>query len=130
PRDRRRGPPLLTLDQPLLERRRLERREPRGERSGLLGEPLRALGRGRLEGEGPEPPAHLGLEVARPLDLRRDARELELRPVPPALEAAEAGGVLDQRAALFGPRGEDLLDAALPDNPARVGAAADVGRPL
>ena len=50
--------------------------------------------------------------------------------MPPALEAAEAGGVLDQRAALFGPRGEDLLDAALPDDRARVGAEAEVGEQL
>jgi hypothetical protein len=67
-----------------------------------------------------------------PLDLRRDARELQLRAVPAALEDAEAGRVLDQRAQLRRPAGEDLLHAALADDRAaepELGEQLDDVRP-
>ena len=44
----------------------------------LAAQLLGPLGRGRLERERAQPLAHLVLEVARPLDLRRDAGELQL----------------------------------------------------
>jgi hypothetical protein len=47
-----------------------------------------------------------------------------------ALELAEAGRLLDQRTALGRLRGEDLLDAALPDDGVHLAAEADVGQHL
>ena len=73
---------------------------------------------------------HLLLEVARALDLRRDARELQLGAVAARLEAAEAGGLLDQRAPLLRLRGEDRLDLALPDDRVHALAEAEVGEQL
>src|SRR5205823_3507853 len=78
PREPGRRPPLLELREPLLETCGIERREPRLERRNLRRELLRPLGRGHLERERPDPRPHLLLDVVRPLDLRRDARELQL----------------------------------------------------
>ena len=47
-----------------------------------------------------------------------------------ALELAEAGRLLDQRAPLGRLRGEDLLDPALPDDGVHLAAEADVGQQL
>ena len=47
-----------------------------------------------------------------------------------ALEAAEAGGLLDERAPLFRLAGEDLLHAALADDRAHLAAQPDVGEQL
>ena len=69
-------------------------------RRDLVGELLGPLGGGRLQRERPQALAHLLLDVASALDLRRDTRELQLGAVPAALELAEAGGFLDQRAPL------------------------------
>src|SRR5207302_1606813 len=85
-------------------------------RGALRRQLLGPLGRGRLKGERPDPRPHLALDVARTLDLRRDARELELRAVATALEDAEPRRVLDERAQLRGPAGEDLLHATLADD--------------
>ena len=73
---------------------------------------------------------HLVLEVARALDLRRDARELQLGAMAARLEAAEAGGLLDQRAPLLRLRGEDRLDLALADDRVHALAEAEVGEQL
>src|SRR5262249_7258479 len=66
----------------------------------------------------------------RTLDLRRDASELQLRPMPARLEAPEAGGLLDQRAALLGFGGEDRLDLPLADDGVHPLAEAEVGEEL
>ena len=91
---------------------------------------LRALGRGRLQRQRAQPLAHLVLDVARPLDLRRDARELQLGAVPAPLELAEAGRLLDERAPILGPRGEDGVDLALRDDRVHRAAEPDVGEQL
>ena len=75
----------------------------------ISSELLGARGRRRLERERTEPLRDLVLEVARLVDLDCDARELQLGAVAPALEAAEACRLLDERAALGRLRGEDLL---------------------
>src|SRR5262249_10501939 len=80
--------------------------------------------------ERPQPLAHLGLEVARPLDLGRDARELQLSAMAAQLEPAEARGLLDERAALGRLRAEDGLDAPLRDDRAQPAAEPDVGEDL
>ena len=73
---------------------------------------------------------HLVLEVARALDLDGDARELQLGPVPAALEAPEAGRLLDELAPLRRLRVEHGLDAALRDHRAQAAAEPDVGEQL
>ena len=91
---------------------------------------LCALGGRRLERERPQPLSHLRLEVARALDLDRDARELQLGPVAASLEASEPGRLLDERAALGGLRREDRLDTALADDRRRPRAEPDVREQL
>ena len=91
---------------------------------------LRPLGRGRLQRERPQALAHLVLEVARALDLDRDARELQLGAVAARLEAPEPGRLLDQRAPLLRPRREDRLDLALADDRVHALAEAEVGEQL
>ena len=50
--------------------------------------------------------------------------------MPAPLEAAEAGGLLDELAPLLGLRAEDLLDAALADDRPHLAAEADVREQL
>src|SRR5262249_54378785 len=93
-----------------------ERRDRRLQLPDLDPELLGALGRGRLQGERAQPLAYLLLEVAGALDLHGDTRKLQLGAVPPALEAAETGRLLDQLAALGRLRVEHGLDSALRDH--------------
>ena len=130
PRERRRGLALARLGEPLVERREVELGDARAQLRDLAAQLLGALGGGRLQRERPQPLAHLVLEIARALDLRRDARELQLGAVAPRLEAAEAGRLLDQRAPLLGLRREDRLDLALPDDRVHALAEAEVGEQL
>jgi len=127
---RRSMAPLLHLAQPLLQPRDVELGDARAQPCDLAGELLRALGGGRLQGERTEALLDLLLEVARPLDLDGDARELQLGAVTPRLEAAEAGGLLDERAALVGLGGEDRLDLALADDRVHPLPEAEVGQQL
>ncbi len=108
----------------------LERRERGLGARELLGQLRRAFGRRRLQGERPQALAHLGLEVERAFDLARDACELQLCAVAAKLEAAEAGGLLDEFPALGRARAEDGLDAALGDHGAQPAAEPDVGEEL
>src|SRR5205085_2277054 len=126
----RRGSTLLDLCQPLVDPRQVELSEARPQPGDLAAELLGPLGRGRLQREGPQPRLHLGLEVAGALDLDPDPRELQLGPMAPALELAEAGRVLDQRAPLLGLAREDLLHAALADHRAVAAAEPDVREQL
>src|SRR5262249_35411003 len=91
---------------------------------------LRALRGRRLQRERPEPLGHLGLEVARPVGLRRDARELQLGAMTTPLELAETGGLLDERAPLFGLARQHRLDSALADDRADARAETYVGEQL
>ena len=91
---------------------------------------LGALGRGRLQRERTQALAHLVLEVAGPVDLNGDARELQLGAMLAALEAPEAGRLLDQLAPLGRLRVEHGLDAPLRDDRAQTAAEADVGEQL
>ena len=122
--------PLLDLRQPLVDSSEVELGQTRPQAGDLAAQLLGALGRGRLQRERPQSRLHLGLEVAGALDLDPDSRELQLGPVPTALELAETGRVLDQRTPLLGLRGEDLLDLALADHRAVTAAEADVGEQL
>src|SRR5581483_5351498 len=68
--------------------------------------------------------------VACALDLRRDARELQLRAVAPRLEAPEPRSLLDERAPLLRLRREDRLDLALPDDRVHPLPETEVGEQL
>ncbi len=96
----------------------------------LVPELLGALRGGRLEREGAQSFPHLVLEISSALRLDLDAGELQLRPVAAPLELAEARCLLDERAPLRRLRGEDLLDAALPDDGVHLPAEPDVGEHL
>ena len=66
----------------------------------LAPERLGALGGRGLQLERAQAGAQLALDVARALEIGRDARELGLGALPPPLELAQPGGLLDQAAAL------------------------------
>src|SRR5262249_19609250 len=94
----------------------IELSETRLQPRDLAGELLRAFGGRRLQSEGPQPLAHLGLDVAGALDLRRDPCELQLRAVAARLELPEPGGLFQQRPPLVRLRAEDLLHLPLADD--------------
>src|SRR5438105_2666469 len=85
-RARRGRPPFLDLAHPFLDSPEVELGQPGPKACDLPAQLLRAFGGARLQRERPEPRLHLGLEVARTLDLHLHARQLELRPVPALLE--------------------------------------------
>ena len=91
---------------------------------------LGALGRGRLERQRAQALAHLGLDVARALDLDRDARELELGAMLASLELAQTGRLLDERPPILRLRGEDGVDLALRDDRVHRAAEPDVREQL
>ncbi|TMK78080.1 MAG: hypothetical protein E6G45_07480 [Actinobacteria bacterium] len=121
---------LLGFGAAFLDAGQLELRDPRPDGADLSAQLLCPLGRGRLKGERPQPLLDFGLEVARARDLGCDPGELQLGAMVPALEAAEAGGFLDERAALLRLAREDLLDTALTDDRAHLTAEADIGEEL
>jgi hypothetical protein len=129
-RERRRRLAAVGLGEPVVECREIELRDPRAQLRDLAAKLLRALGRGRLQRQRPQPLAHLLLEIACALDLRRDTRELQLRPVPARLEAAEAGGLLNQCAPFLRLRREDRLDLPLPDDRVHALTEPEVGEEL
>src|SRR5207244_4008976 len=96
----------------------------------LARELLGALRRARLERERAQAFAHFVLEVARALDLRRDASKLQLGSVAAQLEAAETRGGLDEFAPLGRLRAEHRLDASLRDHGPETAAEAHVGDQL
>ena len=116
--------------QPALEPFELRRGQTGLQALELTPELLGPFGRARLQRERAQTLAHLVLEVAGALDLHIDPRQLELSAVPPPLEAAEPGRLLDERAPLGRLGGEDLLDAALADDRMHLAAEADVGQEL
>ncbi len=129
-RERGGGAALLGLRAAGVERREVEPGEPRPEPGDLRRELLGPLRRGRLQRERPQALAHLLLDVAGALDLGGDARELQLGAVAAALELAEPGCLLDQRAAVLGLRGEHGVDLPLADDRVHRAAEADVGEQL
>jgi hypothetical protein len=129
-RENRGSAPPLSLLEPLVEIGEVQLGNARTQRGDLSEELLRAFGRGRLERERPEPLLHLRLDVTRPLDLDGHARKLQLSAVLAPLELAKPGRLLEELAALFGLRGEDLLDAALADDRVHAAAEAEIGEEL
>jgi hypothetical protein len=115
---------------PLVDRREVELRDPGPQPGDLRRQLLRPLGRRRLERERPQALSHLGLDVARALDLDRDAVQLQLGAVAPPLELPEARGLLDQLPPLLRLRREDGLDLPLADDRVHGAAEADVGEQL
>ena len=89
---------------------------------------LGALGRRGLQLERLEPGAQLALDVARALEVGGDARELRLGALPAALELAQPGGLLDEAAALVGPRQQHLVDGALGDDAVQLAPQAGLGQ--
>ncbi len=128
--ERGRGLALLRLGPPCLRGREIELRDARLQAGDLDGELLGALGRGRLQREGPQALAHLVLDVARPLDLGRDPGQLQLRAVLAPLELAEPGRLLDERPPVLRLGGEHGVDLALADDRVHRAAQADVGEQL
>ena len=124
------GAACIGLAATLGEPREVEGRDRRLQAGDLEPELLGPLGSGRLERERPQALLHLVLEVAGALDLDADARELQLGAVAAALEAAEAGRLLDQLAPLVRLRVEHGLDTALRDDRAEAAAEPDVGEQL
>ena len=101
---------------------RLGREQLQPRLGGLAADHLGALGGRRLQLERAQAPLDLALDVARALEVDADAAEPGTRPAPPALVLAEAGGLLDQRAALLGAREQHLVDTALRDHAVQVAA--------
>ena len=122
--------PLLDLGQPLLDALELGRGNAAAEPLELDAKFLRPLSGGRLKRERTQALPHLVLEVTGPLGLDLDAGELQLGAMAAALELAETGRLLDQRAPLGRLRGEDLLDPALADDGVHLAAEPDVGQHL
>ncbi len=121
---------LLRGRAPLLDSGQLQLRDPRLDRADLAAQLLGPLGGRRLKRERPQPLLDLGLEVACPLDVDRDPRELQLSPMAPALEASQPGCLLDELPPLLGLRTEDLLDAPLADDRAHRAREPDVREQL
>ena len=130
PRECSAGAALVRLAPPLGDRREVELGDARPEPRHLGRELLGPLGRSGLGCERPEPRPHLGLDVPRPFDLDADPRQLELGPVPPALELSEPCRFLDQLASPLGARAEDLLDPPLADHRVHPAPEPEVGEQL
>src|SRR5207302_4226218 len=104
--------------------------DARANRGDLTHELLGPLSGGRLQREGPEPLADLRLQVARPLHLLIDPRQLQLGSVAATLEPSETGRILDERAPLGRARSQDRLDLPLADDRAGAGPEPDVRQQL
>ena len=124
------GLALLGSSPPRLDRGEIELGDARTQPGDLVHELLCALRRGRLQRKRAQALPHFGLDVARALDLNPDAVQLQLGAVPPALELAEAGGLLDELASLLRLRREYRLDLALADDRVHRAAESDVGEQL
>ncbi len=130
PRQRRCRLALVRLGKPFVERGQVELGDARTQLRDLAAQLLGALGCRRLQRERPQTLAHFFLEISGALDLRCDARELQLGAMAAGLEAAQPGGLLDERAPLLGLRREDRLDFALADDRVHPLAEAEIGEQL
>src|SRR4029453_16924740 len=92
--------------------------------------PYPTLFRSLLERQRPQPLLDLGLEVARPLDVDRDARELQLGPGAPPRAAPRPGRALGGRPLLPRLGAGDLLAAARGDDRAHLPADPGVRQQL
>src|SRR6476659_5119775 len=114
---RRRGVTLLASGNQLvlaLAARATRLGQGRGEQAqarlgDLPAQRLGALGSGRLELQRSQPCAQLALDIACALEIGRDACELGLGALAPPLELAQPGSLLDEAAALVGPREQHLV---------------------
>ena len=129
-RERRRVAALLRLRTTRAGLGEIELRDPRAQPGDLAAELLGPLRGRRLERERPQALAHLVLDVAGALDLERDARELQLGAMPPALELPEPRRLLHERPPILRLRREHLLDLALPDDRVHRRAEPDVREDL
>ena len=120
----------LGIDPPFTGSREVQLGDPCAQCSDLARELLGPFGGRRLESKRPEALTHLLLDIARSLHLHRDAGEPKLRAVAPALELAEAGGLLDERTPVLRLRREHLLDLALADDRVHRRTKADVREQL
>ena len=94
----------------------------------LPAQRLGPLGGGRLELQRSQAGAQFALDIARALEIGRDAGELGLGALSPPLELAQPGGLLDEAAALVRPRQQHLVDGALGDDAVQVAAEARLGQ--
>ena len=72
--------------------------------------------------------AQLALDIGRALEIGRDACQLGLGALAAALELAQAGRLLDEAAALLGPRQQHLIDGALGDDAVQLAPEAGLGQ--
>ena len=128
--ERRGAPALLRLDAALVERGEVEPGDPGPKGDDLAGQLLRALGRRRLQGKGPQPLPDLLFDVAGAFDLDGDASKLELGPMTSTLELSETGSLFDERASVLRLRREDRVDLPLGDDRVHRAAEADVREQL
>ena len=84
------------------------------------------LGLRRLALERAKLAVDLAGDVARALEVRVHGAELAQRALLALLVLEDAGGLLDERAAVFGARVQDLVETALADDRVRVAAQARV----
>ena len=127
PDERRRGTLLLRDRTPFLDLVEVDLRDPRVQAVDLDGELLRPLCRRRLQCQRAQPLPHLVLDVARPVDLRCDTGELELRTVLAALELSQSGCLLQELAPIGRSGREHGVDLPLRDDRVHRPAEADVG---
>src|SRR5437764_5977000 len=102
PREGCRIPPLLGGRSAVVDGCQLELRDPRPHGADVGPQLFGAFGGCRLERKRPQTLLHLGLEVARTLDVRCDPGKLELGAVASPLEAPEPGCLLDELPAFLG----------------------------
>ncbi|MDQ3086398.1 MAG: hypothetical protein M3Q67_06320, partial [Actinomycetota bacterium] len=96
PRERRGVTPNLDLVATVSRMGQVEFCNPRAQRCDFESKLLGPLGSSGLERERSQALAHLLFDIAGALHLRGDTGELELGAMPPALELAEPGGLLDE----------------------------------
>ena len=114
--ERRRLASLVRLGAPCLDPRKVESSDAGPKPGDLDDELLGALGGRCLERKRSQPLSNLVLDVLGALDLGRDAGQLQLGAVPAPLELPEAGGLLHERPAVGGLRGEHGVDLPLADD--------------
>ena len=128
--DPRRGLALLGRDAAGIGGGEIELGDPCTQSYDLVRELLRPFGGRRLQRQRPQALPHLGLHVACALDLDPDPVQLQLGPVLPPLELAQARCLLDELAPLLRLRREHRLDLALADDRVHRAPEPDVGEQL
>ena len=96
----------------------------------LLGEPVVAARGVGLALERPQLPAHLAEQVGEPQQVRLGRLEPALGLLLALAVLEDAGGLFDDRPAIFGPRVEHGVELALADDDVLLAADAGVGEQL